>query len=167
MATLLRRVGMEVRSIYQCYPKKKHERVQDPTWIELCGRKGWVAISGDKRLEKNVENVAAIVRHKVKVFILSDTNSLPEEWASAVIVGQEKMTSVINKNEGPFFSTIQRQSRAHVSHARFPKKEEEVNNGKTTEIAGAVEDSVGLQADATGSVGNSARATEEGKEETA
>jgi type VI protein secretion system component Hcp len=121
MATLLRRVGIKVRSIYQVYPKKKHESIQDTTWIELCGRKGWIAISGDKRLEKNIENLTAVIAHKVKVFILTDTNSIPEEWAAAVIVGQEKITSVINKNTGYLFSSIQRGSLSHVSHARFPR----------------------------------------------
>lgn len=138
-----------MKSIYQCYPKRKHESVQDPTWIELCGKKGWIAISGDKRLEKNVENVTAIIKHKVKVFILSDTNSLPEEWAAAVTVGQEKIISVVNKNDGPFFSTIQRCSRSHVSHARFPKAQEKQEQENVEQETGTSESSIELPADGT------------------
>src|SRR5215471_285205 len=108
MATLLRRVGFTVRSI------------KDPMWIELCAKKGWIAITGDKRIEKNIINRTAVIQHKAKIFILTDTNSRPEEWASAVIVGQEKIANVTKKNDGPFFSTIRRQSLSHVSHARFP-----------------------------------------------
>lgn len=153
MATLLRRVGFKVRSIYQCYPKSQHETVQDPTWIELCGKKGWVAISGDKRLERNIENVTAVIKHKVKIFILSDTNSRAEEWASAVIVGQEKIVNVVNKNDGPFFSTIQRQSRGHVSDARFPT-EEEVQDGHKDKRSNAPKDSAGFQSNIVGGNGN-------------
>jgi hypothetical protein len=165
MATLLRRVGIKVKSIYQVYPKKRHERIQDPTWIEKCGKKGWIAISGDKRLEKNIENLTAIITHKVKVFILTDTNSLPEEWAAAVIVGQEKISSVVNKNAGvPLFSSIQRRSLSHVSHARFPKLQEEAQHEQKETIAGADQNPAGLQADGAGSTGDSAGTPEAAEE---
>src|ERR1022692_3581342 len=120
MASLLRRVGLKVRTIYQVYPKKRHENVKDPQWIAKCGKEGWVAISGDKRIEKNVENKQAVIDAKCKLFLLTDTNSRPEEWASAVILGREKISSVVRKNPGPFFATISKRSDSHVSNARFP-----------------------------------------------
>jgi len=120
MATLLRRVGLKVKTIYQVYPKRKHQSIKDPQWIAKCGQKGWIAISGDKRIERNVENKQAVINAKCKLFLLTDTNSLPEEWASAVILGREKISNVVRKNEGPFFATISKRSDSHVSHARFP-----------------------------------------------
>ena len=120
MAAILRRVGLKVKTIYQVYPKNKHQKIKDPQWIARCGKEGWVAISGDKRIEKNVENKQAVIEAKCKLFLLTDTNSRPEEWASAVILGREKMSSVIRKNKGPFFATISKRSDAHVSNARFP-----------------------------------------------
>jgi hypothetical protein len=120
MAAMLRRVGLKVRTIYQVYPRNKHQKVKDPQWIAKCGKEGWIAISGDKRIEKNVENKQAVIDAKCKLFLLTDSNSLPEEWASAVILGREKMGSVIRKNPGPFFATISKRSDSHVSNARFP-----------------------------------------------
>jgi hypothetical protein len=120
MAAMLRRVGIDVKTIYQVYPKKKHQSVKDPQWIAKCGEKGWIAISGDKRIEKNVENKQAVIDAKCKIFLLTDTNSLPEEWASAIILGREKISNVVRKNEGPFFATISKRSDSHVTHARFP-----------------------------------------------
>jgi hypothetical protein len=120
MAAMLRRVGLKVKTIYQVYPKNKHQKVKDPQWIARCGKEGWVAISGDKRIEKNVENKQAVIEAKCKLFLLTDTNSRPEEWASAVILGREKMSSVIRKNQGPFFATISKRSDTHVTNARFP-----------------------------------------------
>lgn len=125
MAALLRRVGLTVKTIRQVFPKKQHELVKDPTWIAKCGKHGWIAVSGDKRLEKNVENRKAIIDAKCKVFVLTDSHSLPEEWAAAVIVGRTKMENVIRKNDGPFFSSISKRANSHVSHARFPKIEAE------------------------------------------
>jgi hypothetical protein len=125
MATLLRRVGLKVKTIYQVYPKRKHEDIKDPEWIARCGKEGWVAISGDKRLEKNVENRQAVDGAGCKVFLLTDTNSISEEWAAAVILGRTKIASVVRKNDCPFFATISKRSDTHVSHARFPKRADE------------------------------------------
>jgi hypothetical protein len=124
MAAMLRRVGLKVRTIYQVYPKDRHQKVKDPQWIARCGKEGWVAISGDKRIEKNVENKQAVIDAKCKLFLLTDTNSRPEEWASAVILGRERMSAVIRKNQGPFFATISKRSDSHVSNARFPTPRE-------------------------------------------
>ncbi len=135
MATILRRVGLDVKTIYQVYPKKKHERIKDPQWIAKCGEKGWVAISGDKRIEKNVENKQAVIDAKCKLFLLTDTNSRPEEWASAVILGREKMSSIIRKNEGPFFATISKRSDSHVTNARFPVPREAAQENVIVNVA--------------------------------
>jgi hypothetical protein len=67
-----------------------------------------------------VENKQAVIDAKCKLFLLTDTNSLPEEWASAIILGREKISSVVRKNEGPFFATISKRSDTHVTNARFP-----------------------------------------------
>jgi hypothetical protein len=125
MATLLRRVGLKVKSIYQVYPKRKHEDIKDPEWIARCGKEGWVAVSGDKRLEKNVENRQAVIDAKCKVFLLTDTNSISEEWAAAVILGRTKIASVVRKNDCCFFATISKRSDSHITHARFPKMADE------------------------------------------
>jgi hypothetical protein len=116
----MRRVGFKVRSIYQVYPKRKHDNVLDPTWITKCSAKNWVAISGDKRLETNIENRKAIIDAKCKVFLLEDSNSLPEEWAAAVICGRYKIEDIIRNESGPFFVNIARNARNHVSGFRVP-----------------------------------------------
>jgi len=126
LGTLLRRVGFDVKSIFTVYPRRKHESTSDPTWIARCGEEGWIAITGDKRLETNVENKQAVIDAKCKVFLFTDSNSLPEEWAAAVIVGRQKILDIIRQNDGPFFVTIGKQSNSHVVRLRFPKMEEEV-----------------------------------------
>jgi hypothetical protein len=124
MTTLLRRVGFEVVSIFERYPNSEHENIKDPTWIALCGENDWVAISGDKRLEFNPENKHAVIESRCRVFILSDSNSYPEEWAAAVIVGNEKIQSVVRKNIGPFYAHIGKRANSHVSNAKFPNPAE-------------------------------------------
>ena len=120
LSASMRRVGFKVRSIYQVYPKKKHENTKDPTWIAKCAMENWIAISGDKRLETNIENRKAVIDAKCKIFILEDSNSLPEEWAAAVIAGRLKIESIIRNESGPFFMNIAKNARNHVSDFRVP-----------------------------------------------
>ena len=120
LGALLRRVGFKVRPIYEVYPGTAHERVSDPEWIKLCGENGWVAVSGDKRLETVPENRQAVIDAKAKVFVLTDSGSLPEIWAAAIIVGHYRMSEVIDGNSGPFFVNIGKRSDHHVARLRLP-----------------------------------------------
>jgi hypothetical protein len=120
MSEMLRRVGFTVHHIYDVYPGTAHESVDDPVWIQLCGEKGWIAISGDKRLETVPENRQAVINARLKVFVLTDSNSKPEVWAAAVIVGHFKMAEIIDGNDGPFFVNISKRSDGHVAKLRLP-----------------------------------------------
>jgi hypothetical protein len=120
MSAMLRRVGFKVYHIFEVYPGTQHETVADPEWIKRCGQEGWVAISGDKRLETVPENRQAIIEAKAKVFILTDSNSPPEMWAAAVIVGHYRMGEIIEGSDGPFFVNISKRSDGHVARLRLP-----------------------------------------------
>lgn len=134
----MRRVGFKVRSIYQVYPKRKHEKARDPEWIARCGTENWIVISGDKRLETNIENRKAVIDAKCKVFVLQDSNSLPEVWAAAVIAGRLKIEGIIRDNEGPFFTNIAKHAKNHVSDFRVPTLTPIGRPAQTTETADAV-----------------------------
>src|SRR5436305_9069194 len=72
MGRLLRKVGFSVKSIYEVFPKRKHETTSDPTWLEKCSSEGWIVISGDKRLDTDPKNRAAVIATKCKVCLLTD-----------------------------------------------------------------------------------------------
>lgn len=108
----------------------------------MCAENDWVAISGDKRIRTNPIEKQAIIDSKLRVFILTDSNSLPEEWAAAVIVGSEKIQSVVRKNEGPFYAMVGKRSDNHVSDAKFFEQEypdDETEEGKDDEQTDAGE----------------------------
>jgi hypothetical protein len=76
-------------------------------------------LSGDKSIETVPENRQAVIDAKCKVLFFNDTNSFPEEWAAAVIVGRPKLLEIIEQNDGPFFVIIEKYARAHISSVRF------------------------------------------------
>jgi hypothetical protein len=118
--TLLRDVGFMVNPIKEIYPNGKDQFIRDPDWIRLCGERNWVVVTGDKRLETVPENRQAVIDAKARVFILMDTQSLPEEWAAAVIVGQERMQEILEANSGPFFVNISKRTGSHIARLRLP-----------------------------------------------
>jgi hypothetical protein len=91
----------------------------DPTWIAKCGKEDWIILSGDKRIETVPENRQAAIDAKCKVFFFDDTNSKTEEWAAAVLVGRARIAEIIDRNNGPFFVTLTRFARSHVSRPRY------------------------------------------------
>jgi hypothetical protein len=120
MTVMLRRAGLTIHPICEIYPNNAHKFISDPEWIKLCGENNWVIVSGDKRLETVPENRQAIVEARVKVFLLTDSNSFPEVWAAAVIIGRYKMQEIIDANSGPFFVNITKRSDKHVDRLRLP-----------------------------------------------
>ena len=131
---MLRRAGFKVQSIYDVYPGTEHEGVADPEWIRLCGSKGWIAVTGDKRLETVPENRQAVIDAKLRVFLLTDSNSRPEVWAAAIIIGHYRMQEIVDSNLGPFFVNITKRSDGHVSRLRLPpgyEVEEDIQQGET------------------------------------
>jgi hypothetical protein len=119
MGAALRRVGFEVKTIWTVYRNKAHERTDDRTWIHRCAKEGWVAITGDKKIESDPFNRQAVIDAKAKIFMLSDSNSHPEEWSSAVIVGADRILGYFDK-EGPFFVSVGKQAHGHVGRFRVP-----------------------------------------------
>jgi hypothetical protein len=115
MRNLLQRVGFRV-IIHDHYFGKEEK---DPVWIARCGREGWIVFSGDKSIERVPENRQAVIDAKCKVLFFKDTNSRSEEWAAAVIVGRQRILQIIEANNGPFFITIDKQARSHISSVRF------------------------------------------------
>jgi hypothetical protein len=113
---LLRRVGLSLVALHE---HGFAAETQDDVWIEECGKQGWVILSGDKGLEKNPINRAAIISAACKVFIFTDNNSKAEEWAAAVIMGRGQIGRIIEKNNGPFYVHIGRESYSHISPVRF------------------------------------------------
>jgi hypothetical protein len=114
LVAILRQAGFVFQTIYELYPNNAHESVEDPEWIKKCGENNWIVVTGDKRIETNVLNRQAAIDAKVKVFLLNDSNSKPEIWAAAILLGQYKMQDIIDGTQGPFFVTVGRRCDSHI-----------------------------------------------------
>jgi hypothetical protein len=120
LINILRKAGFVLQTIFEVYPDNVHENVVDPDWIKKCGENNWIVITGDKRIETVPENRQAVVDAKVKVFLLNDSNSKPEVWAAAILLGQYKMQDIIDATTGPFFVTVGKRCDSHIQRPRRP-----------------------------------------------
>ncbi len=120
LGAILRGAGFNVHPIYEVYPNETHKSIADPVWLKLCAEQGWIVVTGDKRLETVPENRQAVIETKARVFLLQDSNSPPEVWAAAVIVGSGKMEDILDANTGPFFVNIAKRADGHVGKLRYP-----------------------------------------------
>jgi PIN like domain len=121
MVAMLRELGFAVNPIKEVFPNGKDQFVRDPDWIKLCAEKHWVIISGDKRLETVPENKQAVIDAKARVFLLMDSESFPQEWAAAIIVGHDRIKEILDANQGPFFVNISKRTGHHLARLRFPE----------------------------------------------
>lgn len=120
LINILRMAGFVLQTIFEVYPNNVHENVLDPDWIKKCGENNWIVITGDKRIETVPENRQAVVDAKAKVFLLNDSNSKPEVWAAAILLGQYKMQDIIDATTGPFFVTVGKRCDSHIQRPRRP-----------------------------------------------
>lgn len=91
----------------------------DDEWIPVVAAKGWAIISGDKGIEFDGINRAAVQTHKAKVFTLADTTMRGVEWAATLVAARKKIYAIAEQNIGPFYCTIEPVGDGHVGKPRF------------------------------------------------
>lgn len=90
------------------------EDLEDDKWIPEVASRKWVILSGDKRLAVEPLNKKAVCDSKSQVLLVTDSNSLPEQWAASIIVGRYRIQELLDKHPGPSFIKIGKQARDHV-----------------------------------------------------
>lgn len=90
----------------------------DDKWIPPVTARQWVILSGDKRLSRDPVNIEAVRSSKAQVVMMTDTNSLPEQWAASIIVGRHRIHELLDRHPGPVFIKVGKQAKDHVQVVR-------------------------------------------------
>ncbi len=80
VARALRHAGWKIHTHLEVYGARD-QRVEDVEWLELCGKRGWGALTMDRRIRYRPAEIAAIRRHRVKLFALTSGNLTATEQA--------------------------------------------------------------------------------------
>lgn len=94
-------------------PYSKHftlDNVPDVEWLRFVGDRGWIALTHNKRIRWEPDELDALMEAQVRAFFLIGKGPHPE-LARAVLACQLKIERFLRKHAGPFAARIYQQSR--------------------------------------------------------
>jgi len=80
----------------------------DQEWIDLVGRKGWIAITKDKHIRYRYAEFAAIKTYRARVVVIRAKNLTGGELAELMIRHYLKIQHHSSKHPAPFVAGLDR-----------------------------------------------------------
>lgn len=96
----------------------------DSQWLRVVGKRGWLVLTGDKRLRWNDAELAAIYYAGASVFMLSmKEDRTAERIGSAVVRALKRIESFVSKVSAPFVASINCNGSVDVRFTAIQMKE--------------------------------------------
>ena len=80
----------------------------DEEWIELVGRREWVALTKDKNIRYRTGELNAIVKHRARVIVVRAKNATGPDIADLVVKYHDRLRRFPARNAPPFVAGIDR-----------------------------------------------------------
>lgn len=100
----LRAVGWVLRTHFEAFGARD-ERVPDAEWLEMCGREDLPILSKDRRLRYRPQEIAAIRRHNVRAFVLTQGSLRAAEQVARLEANRAAIESACEAR-GPFVYAV-------------------------------------------------------------
>jgi hypothetical protein len=104
VADALRSAGWFSRTHVEVYADRDQE-VEDIEWLSLCGREGWPALTMDRRIRSRPAEIAAVRRHRVKLFALTSGNLTAGDQAERFVRNGPRI-EIACREPGPFLYAV-------------------------------------------------------------
>lgn len=85
----------------------------DEVWLKEIGKKRWVAVTHDKRIRYKPNELAALMRHRVRLLVVVGKGKYPELAESFVRTGP-RIESFLARHTAPFIAKVYRASPADI-----------------------------------------------------
>ena len=99
---ILKKNGLKVEVHDDHFP----QNARDEKWLELVGRKKWVAVTGDREIRYNPLEKKALINAGVRTFLLMGKNKSGEQLAGQFIKGIKKINKILAGHKGPFIAKV-------------------------------------------------------------
>jgi hypothetical protein len=109
--TSLRAAGLTVHSLADLYGNDRSQQVTDPEWITLAGRRGFVALTKDKRIRHRPAESEAVLEAGVHLFALVAGNANLRETAAAFLAAEPRMAEIAANCGGGVIWVVHRDGR--------------------------------------------------------
>jgi len=102
VAALLRAGGLQVEAYHQHFAL---DNVPDGEWLRFVGEKGWIALSHNKRIRYEPDELDDLMTCGVKAFFIVGKGPHPA-FAAAVLENIHRIKRMIRKNPEPFVAKV-------------------------------------------------------------
>jgi hypothetical protein len=102
---LLREAGLRLVTLSEHYGIPADEEVEDVTWLEEAGQRGWVVFMKDSEIRRRPAEQRALVAHGVRAFCLAGGNLPAADMAARFLVNLDAITAAC-QDPGPFIYAV-------------------------------------------------------------
>ena len=106
----LREAGLKVELLIDHHPRGTF----DEDWLADVGRRGWIVLTKDKQMKRRPAEQLAIVRHRVRAFLLTSGEMKAQEMAATLLKAVPGMRRLLVKHPGPFIASVNRSGEVAV-----------------------------------------------------
>ena len=97
----------------------------DEEWLRVVGKRGWVAITHDRRIRYKPNELAAVIEHKAALLVVVGKASLPE-LADSFVASYARIERFVAEHHAPYIAKVYRASTADLSrNPRAPGRVEQ------------------------------------------
>jgi hypothetical protein len=95
--------GLTVRRHRELFPPD----CSDDVWLEIVGKAGWIAVTHDARIRYKPNELAAVVRHGVRLLVVVGKAPFPD-LGRHFVVTLPKITEFIEQHTAPWIAKVYR-----------------------------------------------------------
>ena len=86
----------------------------DPEWLSIFSQRGWIVLTKDENIGRNILEVQAIADNKARVFILISGNLSTQGMINIFVDAIEKIEKIVQGNSAPFIAKVYKDSRVTI-----------------------------------------------------
>lgn len=102
VAAALREGGLRIEAYHEHFVR---DDVPDGEWLRLVGENGWIALSHNKRIRYERDELDDLMTYRVKAFFIIGKGPHPA-FAAAVLANIRRILKLIRKNDEPFVARV-------------------------------------------------------------
>ena len=86
----------------------------DTEWLPIVSQRGWIVLTKDENIGRNILEVQAIADNKARVFILVSGNLSTQGMINIFVDAIEKIEKIVKGNSAPFIAKVYKDSRVTI-----------------------------------------------------
>jgi hypothetical protein len=106
----LRNAGISVEVHHEHFP----DDAPDVYWLPEVGKKGWIVLTKDKNIGKNLMERFAVTRANIRLFTFASQSLSGEDMATILLNVIVKMQEFVRKHSEPFIAKIYRDGKIEM-----------------------------------------------------